>query len=116
MVCQRKCNLPKATSFSCTVNGEKQPDGTFEEMLDGELLYKVKISGLTVADLANTSVSLTFKDLDGTKTVTDSVYNYLVRNDGKSKWAQDGKDEFGLSKALMAFATSTSAASQNAQG
>ena len=92
-----------------TINGQ-YGEGDFEEMLDGELLCKVKIPNLTVADLANCKVTFTFTEKDGVEyTITDSVFNYLVRNHNKSKWSEDGQDASGLSQALMAFATSGAA-------
>ena len=96
-------------TYTCKVNGEEQDPGTFAQTLDGELLYQVKIADLAVADLATAEVEITFTDLDGEKTITDSVYNYLVRNDGYGKWTYDSTNEYGLSKALMAFATSAAA-------
>lgn len=97
--------------YSYTVNGvEMSEDGAqFNQTLDGDLLYQVKIEGLSVADLATAKVAITFTDKDNVeKTITDSVFNYLVRNDGKSRLEQDGTDDSGLYAALMAFAGSAS--------
>ena len=104
------------TNYTISLNDGAAEPGTFEQCLDatvedGEhLLYKVKVDGLTYADLVDAKVTITFtqKDDHFTTTITDSVINYLVRNDGKA--IRDGKEENTDNSALygrvLAFANS----------
>ena len=96
-----------------TYSGPKDGSGVFEDYLDTgadeKLLYKVKIEDLTVADLANAKVTFNFQEKGESKIITDSVFNYLVRNNGYARDSQEeNSDTSGLYAALMAFADSAS--------
>ena len=96
--------------YTYSINGGEAKEGTFSEYLDADqenpVLYTLKVEDLTIADLADAKVTVTFYEKGQEKTITDSVYNYLARTDAKSKFAFDGEDTSGLSQYLVAFATS----------
>lgn len=97
-------------TYTYSVNDGAAKPGTFSEYLDADqenpVLYTLKVENLTIADLAEAKVTVTFYEKGQEKTITDSVFNYLARTDGASKFAEDGKDNSGLSQYLVAFAAS----------
>ena len=105
-----KGQIKEGTTYSYSINGtEKVSGATFSEYLDttgDQLLYKVAIEDLSIADLETAKVKISFTDLDGEKEIEDSVYNYLARTNGKSRLDKDGTNDYGLSMYLMAFANS----------